>query len=98
MFKKVGRIVEIKGVKLESEFGPNMVYLTNSDQPGVIGAIGTFAAREKINIANMHLGRKDIGGEAIALLEVDAPLANEQLAALRELDHIHDAHSLCFNT
>ncbi len=98
MFKKVGRIVEIKGVKLESEFGSNMVYLTNSDQPGVIGAIGTFAAQQKINIANMHLGRKGSGGEAIALLEVDAPLADEQLAGLRALEHVHDAHCLSFST
>ncbi|MEM7082111.1 MAG: phosphoglycerate dehydrogenase [Pseudomonadota bacterium] len=96
LFKKVGRIVDIKGVKLESEFGPHMVYLTNSDQPGVIGAIGTFAAQNDINIANMHLGRRHSGGEAIALLEVDAPLGPEQLAGLRSLDHIQDAHSLRF--
>ncbi|MFK8029328.1 MAG: phosphoglycerate dehydrogenase [Gammaproteobacteria bacterium] len=97
MFKKVGRIVDIKGVKLESEFGPNMLYLTNSDQPGAIGAIGTFAAENKINIANMHLGRKETGGEAIALLEVDAPLEANLLADLRKLEHIKDAHSLSFS-
>jgi D-3-phosphoglycerate dehydrogenase len=96
MFKKVGRIVDIKGVKLESEFGPNMVYLTNEDQPGVIGAIGMFAAKHRINIANMHLGRKNNGGKAIALLEVDAPLEAEQLAGLRSLEHIQDAQSLRF--
>ncbi len=96
MFKKVGRIVDIKGVKLESEFGPHMVYLTNEDQPGVIGAIGTFAAQHKINIANMHLGRKNNGGNAIALLEVDAPLEADQLTGLRSLEHIQDAQSLRF--
>lgn len=98
LFKKVGRIVDIKGVKLESEFGPHMLYLTNSDQPGAIGAIGTFAAQQKINIANMHLGRRESGGEAIALLEIDEPLAAEQLTGLRSLEHIKDAHSLAFGT
>lgn len=96
LFKKHARLVSIKGVKLESEFGPHMLYVTNIDKPGVIGALGSFAAEQGINIANMHLGRKSTGGEAIALLEVDAPLSSEQLAGLSELDHINSASYLAF--
>ncbi|NNF17321.1 MAG: phosphoglycerate dehydrogenase [Gammaproteobacteria bacterium] len=97
LFRKIGRLVEIKGMKLESEFGEHMLYLTNEDRPGVIGAIGMFAANKNINIANMHLGRHGNGGDAIALLEVDAPIDTGVLAELRELEHIQDANYLNFN-
>ena len=97
LFKKVGRLVDIKGVKLESEFGEHMLYLTNEDRPGVIGAIGMFAAQNNINIANMHLGRREHGGDAIALLEIDAPVEPNLVTALRELEHIRDASYLQFH-
>ena len=91
-----GRIVNIKGVKLESEFGEHMLYLTNEDKPGVIGAIGTFAADHEINIAHMHLGRKANGGGAISLLEIDEAVSPELLEGFRNLDYIQKASYLRF--
>ena len=38
-----------------------------------------------VNIANFTLGRSDAGGEAIALLYVDAPVPAEARAKLAEL-------------
>lgn len=90
------RLIEIKGIKLESEFGDHMLYITNQDQPGVIGAIGNFAADKGINIANMHLGRRESRGDAISLLEIDAPITQDDLEALRAIAHIRDAQYLCF--
>lgn len=90
------RLIDIKGIKLESEFGEHMLYITNQDQPGVIGAIGNFAADKGINIANMHLGRRQSRGDAISLLEIDAPINQTDLEALRTIAHIRDAQYLCF--
>ncbi len=90
------RLVDIKGIKLESEFGRHMLYITNQDQPGMIGAIGNFTAEKGINIANMHLGRRESRGDAISLLEIDAPIANEDLEALRAINYIQDAQYLNF--
>ena len=28
------RIVKIKGIKVDAEFGPSMIYVTNEDKPG----------------------------------------------------------------
>ena len=92
------RLVEIKGIKLESEFGKHMLYITNQDQPGVIGAIGNFAAEKGINIANMHLGRRESHGDAISLLELDAPVTHDDLEALRAIKHIRNAHYLNFES
>ena len=34
------RVVEINGTPIEAELGEHMLYVTNKDEPGVIGAIG----------------------------------------------------------
>ncbi len=90
------RMIEIKGIELESEFGQHMLYITNQDQPGVIGSIGNFAADKGINIANMHLGRRESRGDAVSLLEIDAPVSQGDLESLRNIEHIDDVQYLNF--
>src|SRR6202140_1014790 len=34
------RIVDIKGIRMDAEFGPSMIYVTNEDKPGFIGRLG----------------------------------------------------------
>ena len=46
----------------------------NSDQPGVIGAMGSILGQEKVNIARMHLGRNKSRTEAVALINLDSKL------------------------
>ena len=98
LIEKRPRLVEIKGIKLESEFGKHMLYITNEDQPGVIGAIGIFAADKGINIANMHLGRRESRGDAISLLEIDAPIELADLEQFREIENIREVHNLNFES
>ena len=35
------RIVKIKGIRMDAEFGPSMLYVTNQDKPGFIGRISS---------------------------------------------------------
>jgi D-3-phosphoglycerate dehydrogenase len=90
------RMVEIKGIKLESEFGNHMLYITNQDLPGVVCAIGKFALEKDVNIANMHMGRRESRGDAISLLEIDAPIASEDLEEFRKIENIREVHYLNF--
>ena len=90
------RLIDVKGIALESELGAHMLYITNQDTPGVVGAIGTTAGDQGINIANLHLGRSDAGGVAIALVEVDDVVNEEQLDLLRSLPGISDVNYLHF--
>ena len=55
------RIVEIKGIKVEADFAPHMLYVTNQDKPGFIGRFGATLAGAGINIATFHLGRAEPG-------------------------------------
>ena len=90
------RLIDVKGIALESELGTHMLYMTNEDTPGVVGAIGTTAGDQGINIANLHLGRSEAGGVAIALVEIDATVSDEQLALLRDVPGITDVSYLHF--
>ena len=69
------RIVEIKGIKVEADFAPHMLYVTNQDKPGFIGRFGATLAGAGINIATFHLGRAEQGGDAICLVSVDETCA-----------------------
>ncbi len=82
------RIVEIKKISIDAELGPNMLFITNEDKPGFIGALGTLLGENDINIATFHLGRGDEGGDAIALIEVDQPVSEEIADKVRELPHV----------
>ena len=90
------RVIDVKGIPLESKLGEHMLYITNYDKPGVIGDIGTSCSQRGINIANMHLGRDARDGNAIVLLEIDEPLDSENLEVLRGLPNINDVRYLHF--
>ena len=68
------RFIQIKGINIDAEIGRHMLYTTNRDEPGIIGTLGQTMGENGVNIANFSLGRAAAGGEAIALLYVDAPV------------------------
>jgi len=90
------RFIQIKGINLEAEPMRFMLYTTNTDTPGYIGALGTKLGALGINIATFALGREQKSGEAIALLGVDESVAPEALAELATLPQIRQAKALRF--
>jgi D-3-phosphoglycerate dehydrogenase len=82
------RVVEIKGIAIDAELGQNMLYITNKDKPGFIGALGTTLGENSINIATFNLGRNKEGGDAIALIEVDQPVSDEVTDLVRALPNV----------
>jgi D-3-phosphoglycerate dehydrogenase len=88
---KLPRIVNIDGYPLEVVPRGNMIFFTNNDKPGVIGAIGTVLGKWKVNIAGMHLGREHEGGRALALLLVDDPVGKDVIEEFRQIPNILSA-------
>jgi len=88
---KLPRIVNVDGYPLEVVPHGNMIFFTNNDKPGVIGAIGTVMGRYNVNIAGMHLGREVEGGQALALLLVDKPVGKDVIEEFRQLSNILSA-------
>jgi len=90
------RIVNIKGIRMDAEFGPSMLYVTNQDKPGFVGRFATLLAGAGINIATFHLGRDAAGGNAIALVEVDGVVPADVLAQVQQIPSVQQVKPLRF--
>jgi D-3-phosphoglycerate dehydrogenase len=90
------RIVNIKGIRMDAEFGPSMIYITNLDKPGFIGRFSSTLGEAGINIATFHVGREAAGGSAVALIEIDGELPAEVLAKVKALPQVQQAKPLHF--
>ena len=90
------RIIQIKGIELECNFGPHMLYITNKDKPGFIGAVGTVLGNAKINLATFHLGRLSEGGDAICIVETDGAVPEAVMEDVRKLANVQQVKALQF--
>lgn len=92
--RREGRITEIDGFYLEARPEGHLLVMRNHDVPGVIGKVGTILGEGGVNIGRFHLGRRERGGEAMAVIEVDAPLSRETLQTLRSLEQVISAQPI----
>ena len=90
------RIVNIKGIRMDAEFAPSMLYVTNQDKPGFVGRFATLLAEAGINIATFHLGRESAGGNAIALVEIDGTIPADVLLKVRHIPNVQQVKPLQF--
>ena len=86
-------------IDVEAPLERNLIFLRNSDVPGVIGKIGTTLGEHKINIANFSLGRRAHDGEggvrqAIAVVHVDSRVPENVLGELRKIGAVEFARSI----
>jgi D-3-phosphoglycerate dehydrogenase len=89
-----GRITEINSFHIEAIPNGHMLVMRNRDVPGVIGQVGTILGERKVNISRFHLGRRERGGEAMAVIEIDAPLTDETLKELRAFEQVIAARQI----
>jgi D-3-phosphoglycerate dehydrogenase len=96
VFGGAPRVVQIDAFSIVAELSGGILMLRNQDVPGVVGRIGTFLGEKGINIAGLRLGRTEIGGTAVSLINVDNAVPENVLAQLRKLPNIMDAQYLIF--
>jgi D-3-phosphoglycerate dehydrogenase len=90
------RIVGIRGIRMDAELGPRMLFVRNNDAPGLIGKLGTILGDAEINIANFHLGREKAGGEAIALFEVDQEVPAKVVQTIQAIPEVLQVQPMRF--
>ena len=93
---KEPRIVNIEGVPIEVALQPNMIFIRNDDQPGMIGDLGTLLGEENLNIADFRLGRKDDKSGAICIVALDAPVNDDVFEKIRSQKQIVSVKRLSF--
>jgi len=90
------RLIQIKGIDMDAEFAPHMLYITNEDKPGFIGRLGTLLGNAAVNIANFNLGRASRGAEAICVVQVDERVPDAVLHEIRALPWVKQVRALAF--
>ena len=81
-------IVEVDRFPFERGLNGYVLITHHTDQPGMIGMIGTILGRHGVNIAGMQLGRHSPRTEAITVINVDDPIGPEALAELGAISGI----------
>jgi D-3-phosphoglycerate dehydrogenase / 2-oxoglutarate reductase len=90
VFPSGPRLTQVDGIYCEIALGGFLLFMKNQDVPGVIGHVGTVLGKNRINIANFSLGRRDAPAapgeprEAIALVATDELVTEPVLAQLQE--------------
>ena len=88
------RLELIDGIDVEAPLEGTMLVISNEDQPGVIGEVGTILGRHRINIAGFSLGRGRSG--AIGVVNLDTGQRDENVeAAVRELRDVAAIRRVC---
>ena len=80
------RIVDFYGYLLDFEPSPHVIIIQNTDQPGIIGRIGTLLGARNINIGAMQWSRnRKRDNKAVAFVSVDSIVGDDVLESLRKI-------------
>jgi D-3-phosphoglycerate dehydrogenase len=85
------RLAAVDGVEIEAPLEGTLIVITNNDQPGVIGEVGTILGRHGLNIANFALGRGPSG--AVGLVKIDEP-SQDDGSLQRAVEEIRSAQAI----
>jgi D-3-phosphoglycerate dehydrogenase len=88
--KSDSRIVRINEFYVDAVPSGYMLVIINKDMPGVVGEVGTLLGKNKINIAEMSLGRKKEGERALTVINTDSEVPKEVLETLKRSEKIID--------
>ncbi|MDJ1432880.1 phosphoglycerate dehydrogenase [Halostagnicola sp. A-GB9-2] len=91
------RIVRIDGYRVDAIPHGRMVITRNTDEPGVIGLIGSVMGKHGVNIAGMFNARETIGGEALTVYNVDSAVPDEAREELEADERIIGVADITLN-
>ena len=82
------RIVSIDGFDIDlAPFG-SVLLVDHVDTPGVVGRVGQVLGSNAINIGGMQVGRKQQGGAALMIINIDKPITPEVHAELEAISEV----------
>jgi len=90
------RLLQIDGISVEAQLEGTILYLTNRDEPGVVGQVGATLGKLGVNIATFALGRREAhrGSDAVALVRLDGEVGKSVVEAMRGIKAITAAKLL----
>ena len=88
------RIVNIDGFAMDFAPEGSIIIAPHTDKAGIIGKVGTIIGATGINIAAMHVGRKDAGKNAIMILNLDGEVSDDIVKELAAIDGIESVKQI----
>jgi len=86
--KREPRLVRLDEFHLDAIPRGAMLIVSNDDRPGMVGRIGSALGAAAVNIAYLSLGRDRSGGRAIAIFNLDSPIADDLLRQIAAIDGV----------
>lgn len=88
------RIISIDKFNIDAIPEGHLLILYQTDEPGIIGKVGTILGRERINIGWMQLSRISSGGQAMSIWNVDDKVPQDILNEIEGIKEILSAKSV----
>ncbi len=82
------RLVQVDTYRVDVRPRGTILVMTNQDQPGIIGTIGTTLGQHGINIAAWRYGRTHSYGSALSFIVVDSDIPEHILNDLQKFDWV----------
>ncbi len=79
-------LVSVWGESFYLPFADHLTVFRYADQPGMIGRVGTVFGEQGVNIVSAAVGASAGGEQAVMALTTDAPVREETIAKILELD------------
>lgn len=87
--QKNARLVRLDALSVDIVPSGCMLYLTNIDRPGIVGQVATFLGKNNINIAGMQVNRREQGGEAVTIINVDTCVSQDIVNQIRNFSGVN---------
>lgn len=81
-------INELNGFELRLSGNHPAILIMHNDRFGAIASVTSILAHHRINIGHMSVNRKDVGKEALMVIEVDQNITEDIFKELKHADHI----------
>lgn len=82
--KQIEKLVAINEHAVELPIEKHHVVMLYTDRPGIVAIYGQRFGEAGINIAGMQIARTTAGGQALSILTLDSPVADELLDEVRQ--------------
>ncbi len=92
--RNLPHLVRVWGESFYMPFAEHIVVFRYEDRPGMIGRIGTIFGEHGVNIVSAAVGAGASRGDAVLALTTDAPVPDQVLAGILELEGFHAARSV----
>lgn len=79
------RIIAVDEYKIDIIPEGRVILNFHTDQPGIVGKLGSILGKNDINIAYMQLGRKAYRGEALMAMGIDEDVSPDVMAEIRKV-------------